>query len=1558
MSLYSDYQKKIAPWAKAWRVIVRFRALILSVLGVLVLALGTMVAIKGIVLEDGLNSDLSLVYGESFSLGGEAILGDVNYEYRRYGEEQWTSGQPTDAGTYEVRAVSKNSFGKPYYSGHKTITIAKKECEVKINEDRLLYGEKPTITVNGLLASDSFTSFDFDYDDITKDKPTITIKDLLLKGKDGRTVTDNYSFTYPSKEIEFLKRSISIKAEDKIAEYNGGEIAGGGYKIVSGSLADGDEISATFNSISSFDDNGTDNLSSIKILTASGLDVTSHYSIEKSNGSISMIKRSIKASSKAVEKMYDGKPFSPDEIRSVKLDKETVQGDLFTPIYHDFPQKDVGSFSNSFDYTLDHEENYNVEVEYGLLTIKRRPLTIRLNKPHTYEGKMWTEYLDEYPDGDLEFDRSDLAEGDRLSFNPILVRTGTSLPVVDYSYKIINSDLEDVTTNYDIYEDFSGEVFTASSVIVTQADDNKVKYDGELHHAKEAEVMGVAPSDTFELVYDYAGGNSFSDAPSGVLVTPEPIAYGARLTRIYHDDDPSDDRTDFYNIYYDSNSTSIDGYSRFTIAPRVISLDIRGEYTYDGSPFQETIDESLYTIGTDGLAPGDALTLKIDRDTVYGKHSFSWKIMNPTYGDVSFCYDVTINSDASKYNKRTVSISASAPNVEYDGEMHYPTFSATGLVGEDRVIWKIYPIDFGEYMPGIYSISAQVDRIVNGLGEDVTVNYNISAPHEATTCDMIIAQRYMDISLHPASRVYDGSAESISHELKEGRDYDFKRGPLSLDTLHISYKDDIDPILNFVSPRPLEQTDFDFVVTDQSGVDVTDRYELNFDSTGEDVSGTKGNATITANDVEAIYDGKPHGGSYSETGIFAGQGDEVIYVKEASSYSLTKVGELEYEPEVSSIVNVYDGSNRKDYYDIRTVKGKITVKERPLSIAVLEHTDPVVYRFENGTSLAMGDKLTIIAEEINANQVGYTIVITNQNGGNVTSCYDIDPIDATTRYDYSLESLVDGVESKTIIYDGQLHTFSAGASYSSSLNDEIKVGQEITMDGTMIYRGAGEAKDTSFYLPGVYKSKPYVSTIRGTVVREGEYINGDTSMYFRDLEPENIHEANLEIKKRDLTIWISGERAYSGTRLDYDLGESEYTLGGNGLASGDFINIFPIESKIFDEGISSEERYSVEINNPRLGDVTDCYKITIIDEMTYKKAHISFEPDDANNVWDYDGKAHDPVINVSGLQGSDKPNVKTTISGKSEVETYEYGVSSWSVRGSDGKDASFYYVVDNEDVRSTMEIKKRRVEICLTTRTGLTCSTYENIGELVISSEIMGDDGWEHSFSVRLDGLTYAASFDQSSGTHNIEPYVSGAAIYKDGVDVSKNFDIVYSGTYTIEEPWLELSAPTIEREYNGEVASGAEGQVSIQMSETMENEGYTVSGVAYSGSVKGVGESELVIIGFVLKDGKGNVIDASFAIKNSGHITITPRQITISTGDLVDFESDYDSSIDPPAPFADNLAGSDHLESSCRGNPVGNPGEYPNRYWEIRIVNADGEDVTDCYQIIYQWGTITIIAE
>lgn len=1523
MSLYTDYQKKIAPWAKAWHFVVKHKVLILSACAAVFVATGTLLGIKGIVVNDGLNADMNFSYGEKYHFGGDAIMGDVHYEYREIGSDTWTEVPPSDAGTYEVRACSKNSFGGTYYSQYKTFTIAKKESPLSIVGDQLTYGEKPKISMD-MAPGDQIASFDYDYDDINKDNPIVTIKDVVIKDSVGKNVTSNYEFTLPSKEMELLPRPITIRGENVQVEYSGNTTEGGEYEITYGSLADGDKIIAEHNNLPVYTLDTLDNITNVTIENGRGQDVTKHYQINLDKGSLSMTKRYLGITSASLSKEYDGKPFSVDDdpnLEKYTLNTELGLHDSLSVTFNAQTEKNVGTYDNDFSYHLSNSQYYIVEKNIGKITIKKRKLILDFVDSLTYNGNTF-----ENRKSELCRSVSGLVEGHSVhleyvggtSFFP--ERTGVDISV-------LSSTGEDVTSNYEIIQN-GWTTFKKQPLTITCEKVDGI-YDGQIHLGSYT-VEGLLDCDAIEY------NNELVSA-----IYPTSMEYSMSIKRIYNKES-GESRTAYYDI------SSIPGH--FVINKRQLDIDATIARTYTGGDsLTRDYDESEYTLFGDGLAEGDALRLFPINAYLSLGVDVGWTIFDSNGDDITnICYQVDIIGDGPKNYAATpdLVIRAIDKTVTYDGHWHSLDYEVANLQPGDQIIYRDVPtykdvIEYGE------KITPQVARIENADGEDVTAFYNIHV--EAGT--LKILPRELTIGVH-LNRVYDGSEASISPYISED-EYEFLDGTSLADTdeIKINYfasnhlNDDPAPYLYGGADEIYAHAEISDVA---SGNPCQGNYSVAFSDPS--FNAQKADLHVKGADYSLVYDSNEHGGTWNTTGL---QGSDSVAIETASlPRHLMEPCEVTYTPEVRKI-EAADSSDRTPYYNITTESGTIRIEKRDVSIDIAPHTDPIVWRYSSDSpyELAGYDVLDITPRINDDGVVEFDCKIFNQDGKDVTeSCYNLTVNDASgkTRYFYSLEAMIDGSPSNYHAkYDGRKHYLSSRVIKDSSIDDVFSTRIMTSGDDSGIYG------DYSFYAykPCQIVATPVVESIEGRRVSMGETVIGDTSMFFYD--PTSTASVSLEIEPRNLTIAIFGTRIYEGVTLDYKLADSEYSLGGDGLAPDDRITITPNESTIFSDGVVE---YSVSIFNPTLGDVTDCYNIqSISDSMSYQKATLTLTSSPDDNTWDFDGKTHNPVVTGEALDG-DVVSVSTDISdsgGKSNAGTYDYEVTKVSITKGN-KDVTKYYDVTNPDYSSSMTINKVDVYITFDFRPGFDTSTYDDLGDLFKGYEIES-----HGPGVLpvLDftNLHYSA-VPKVPGVYNTEDFVSGIALRLGGVDVTENYNIHVLGQFEIRAATLSISAPTYYRAYDGTEISGDASRCIIVFTDGMEKEGYRVTNIVLEGSITTPGSVTLRVVSFTIVDGKGNVVTMPVSV-NEGSLTITPRNITIATADVYDYVGE---DVDGGQPYiiSGTLADGDTLIfmiKSGHSNYYDHAGTYANDGWIILIGDKDGNDVAAYYNITIIWGTIYI---
>ena len=162
--LYDNYRRKVVRIADIWKVIKRFRVLIILVLAAALAAAAALLCVRGIV-YDVSECPAEISYGEQLGYSADAVFGDVRYEYSEDGQT-WSESRPVRAGSYRVRAVSKDILGNDRYGKVYSFSILPKAVAVTIDQDSIRFGETPSVSAD-LAYGDVISCSEFLYEDIT-----------------------------------------------------------------------------------------------------------------------------------------------------------------------------------------------------------------------------------------------------------------------------------------------------------------------------------------------------------------------------------------------------------------------------------------------------------------------------------------------------------------------------------------------------------------------------------------------------------------------------------------------------------------------------------------------------------------------------------------------------------------------------------------------------------------------------------------------------------------------------------------------------------------------------------------------------------------------------------------------------------------------------------------------------------------------------------------------------------------------------------------------------------------------------------------------------------------------------------------------------------------------------------------------------------------------------------------------------------------------------------------------------------------------------------------------
>ena len=1370
MSRYSDYEKKIAPWVKAKNFVVRHRVLLLCLAAASACAAVVLTSTKGVVKEETVISD-HITYGQILSYSASAFMGDVSYEFSPAEEESWTSVVPNAVGSYKMRAKSSNSFGGDYYGDVHYFTIDPMEISCSLASTEYAYGSKPGLSIE-LSGSDKVASYEIVYDDISKEKPTASITNLKIENEAGGDATNNYKITFVDSEVSLGKGSLELTFDTKTYVYDGNEhsLEEEPYTL-KGELASGDEIVFEMNSIISVGSISSAKEGSIKVMHDGSFDVTKHYDIKTSYGSLTVSKAPLSISSASYTKVYDGQPVSKVDYESAT--ESGLQGGDEVKIVYEDQSKNVapGTYENKFSYsfTSGSEDNYDVTSKAGSLTINKRPLNVKISGTHAYEGLKFAGVI---PDDEIAYlDSTSLVSGHVATFcveeseeeNCLINRANVSV-------KIADAEGQDVTDYYDIDLD-SAYLHYEKRDITIKAKTLDFTYDGEAHKGEyEYDVENLASGDEIRYAERLDSEPDFvKELDEGSKI--KTIKYTPKIKGIFHGEE---DRTKYYNI------SLVEGTLTLSARPLSIRLEVDRSYADYGTEIGKDLANAEYTFIDDtSLVTGHNMT--ITPSDVYGDPQFKVTIYGETKEDVTHNYSVQLSKDSSFcFTKSQLTLSAFAyASFDYDGEKHSINPTISGLREGDEVVWeeKSSPKDHEEFKAGAYPFELKIAKIIkSSTGEDVSEHYIYESSYMAK---MTIKKASPVTATFTFSRDYDGR-EYQELGLVSGTDYTFE-GLKSTDKGVLTLKED--PFLN----KATKNFDVEIINT-KYNAKVNDCYEDITKINANNITWEKGPLKAEVEDNTVVYNGSYTSTTINVTGLAeydlvdftCNKKTYKSYRNSTSSFALEKTDADSYPIDIE-ITKVYHSSTKNDasayYSSVEAIDGSVTITKRPLKIKIYEHgsnsdydvrKNGVCYVTEDGTSLATDQRLTFTYQKSGEDKVEYIPHIYDSSGTETTKNYSI-TIDGEAIFDRI--PLTISYSDTSIVYDGEYHYGEASVTNAPGNCTMAKatIGLKTNPKDQKI-RFAGES---------VTNTPEVVS------IKDSEGID-ETALYDVTCLP-----GTLTITERPIHILINGSRTYNGSLFSSaSLETGEYKILNQGTDSGlvysvgDELVITPIDDGTGSIiGAADADDFDVRIMNGN-EDRTQNYDISLDVNYTFEKADVEFGSDE----YVYDGKAHKGRAVAHGMGNGETQDVPSATSeGKEQTEagTYTYTITVASVSTYDGKDRSAYYNLPASN-EATLTILKADATIrfnnlsnkyVLSTRANgspkdLNEEFSKNSSEICMSGLPEGFRAIDYVFK---EGPT-------EPGTYNFSDYVLSYKIVNDlGEDKTANFNVAVKGELIIK---------------------------------------------------------------------------------------------------------------------------------------------------------------------------------
>lgn len=631
----------------------------------------------------------------------------------------------------------------------------------------------------------------------------------------------------------------------------------------------------------------------------------------------------------------------------------------------------------------------------------------------------------------------------------------------------------------------------------------------------------------------------------------------------------------------------------FTIAPAPLQLQVNDVSCTYG-------DIAVYTaeqVSVQGLIGDDRLgevsfaqeDVSICEMTVSLSH---YTVVNAAGEDVTASYAVQTESGTLSFDQRAITLTSADAARAYDGTpLGVSDCAITGgsLASGNRI----------EYIPDETAVLTAVGEciahfsaiITDEQGRDVTDNYAVDYVYGT----LAVTPRPITLATRSETKQYDGiplvATECVvtAGSLAKGE--------------HIVYTGAADATVT--SPGTVE-ADFDAVIVNEDGTDVTDRYQINKINGHLTVSPRP--VTLTTVSAQKVYDGAPLlGEDYTIDEGTVAEGHTL-----ALTFAPMPVDVGSFENTVSAQILDADGADVTPYYELTVHFGTLQIDPRPLKLVSLDATQvytgqPLTakeYRVSEG-SVVEGHTVhaTFAASQTDVGtcQNTFTVRITDAADRDVTQNYrltceygllQVTPILLTLRS-----------ESAQKVYDATALTKNKWTLVSGA----AATGQKLVVKVTGSQTDAGESANT---MTAIVRNAAGVDVTAAGYVITCEY-------------------GKLMVTPRPITL-TSGtdEKEYDGTPLvSHRLSFKDAQLAADHTVFPDFTGSQTAPGR-------SDNTFTAKIRSVgKQKDVTANYEITAI----YGTLTVTGRPEEGDDC-SFDGTDPDDAANDSATLGIPHPS--------------------------------------------------------------------------------------------------------------------------------------------------------------------------------------------------------------------------------------------------------------------------------------------------------------------------------
>jgi hypothetical protein len=1271
-------------------------------------------------------------------------------------------------------------------------------------------------------------------------------------------------------------------------------------------------------------------------------DVTSNYDITYVIGTLTVNKRPITIVSGDGEWVYDGQSHINDEYSLAEDSEYQLVSGHVSKISVTTEIINVSEIYNAlviniFDGEKDVTDFYDITYDYGKLTVTQRPITVEVvDSEYIYDGTA-------HETKEINVVSGTLVAGHYYSFSTYGSQTvvgSCDTNIIEGSVSIRNGSGtdNDMTGNYAITIGETGTITVKARPVTFTTATSSWNYDGE-EHSDGTHVLSAASE--YGLV---EGQNSVS---SELATITEITSINNSMTIGIYDGD--EDVTVNYSISYELG--------KLTINPRPVTITTQSySFVYDGKAHSYEYFDVAEKTDDSGLLSGHNAQLSGYASIVNKGQTTNDATVSIISGnkDVTAYYDIDLQKGTLTVTARPIAIQTASDTFLYDAAEHsnigYEISAGSlaegqGIKISDDTVTKIIQVGSCANKFEIY--------IVDGDNANVTDNYSITYSYGTLTVNKLPVQ----ITSGSVTAVYDATPVSCQN-------YNYE---VSNESKQLPYGHKI-VITDYASLTDVGTIDNEIsvIICQEDDSDVSSNYDISY--VNGKITVTPCPLTITADSDQKVYDGLPLIVStftfvYKDTTYL---GTEKIPTEHSivieNNTSLTAVNTID---NVISSAKIKDSNNVDvtSNYSITLNNGKLTVSKRPITIQAQYAEKIYDATALTSDAIILIDDTTLAAASIvnNYSIVASTtgsqtdagssdnpitrnsVTIWDNNGNEVTGYYDITYSDSGELYVIPRPiTLLSGSDSK--YYDGEPLICHNWEYYENSLH--IVDGQtlvDIKYEGTQtdadqsanIMWGA----QISAEINGVTKDVTYnynISYEYGTLTVLPRPISITTASHEWQYDGENHCDIGYEVTS-DLSFI---DAQYS----EVDANSVTYIKHDKELA-----NMFTVKAYDKNTGVDKSRNYAITYTYGKL---------------TLTNRTVGLVTND--HTWEYDGQKHYD-IGYTVIPGAYDGLVSTD-----EVKELSYRTITDVTKC---ENVVVYQIVDNDNYDVTsfydmsisygqLEITPKPITLTINgdyekTYDGL---AYREICDMVVSSGSLLDG--QYAIAILSCDFVRAGTYYTTADATNI---TNIKIIDDQNYDYTSNYTITIASTditVVINQRHITIEAADYTREYDGTEVCTYDLNITVNISSDTSfadasiTDQYTMAAKTNS-TLKNVGwcYNPIDLDSVRIRDNHGEDVTDCYSItcKDESIYTVTPRQITILSGDA---KKAYDGSPLTCNTFTvtnGNVVEWHYCQVEMSGS-ITDFGTAPNTISKVTIIDTlTNEDVTSNYEITTEYGTLMI---